>query len=110
MMMSRATKKMRIHVNGEEVSNLDYSGDIKQGASRAGIGNKTEKSARHQFLGIIDEFAVFDHALTQQEIKNIMDKGLEVAVLGKRPEAVFPSNSLATTWSLLKSDGKERQK
>jgi hypothetical protein len=66
----------------------------------ATLGNKAERAERHQFLGIIDELAVFDHALTEEEIKNIMDRGLEVALLGK---AVAPSWKLVATWAQLKS-------
>jgi hypothetical protein len=53
----------------------------------------------HWMQGIIDEAAIFDEALSQNEIKNIMDNGLQSAVL-----AVSSSGKLATAWGRVKSD------
>jgi hypothetical protein len=46
--------------------------------------------------GIIDEVALFNVVLTEDDIKNIMTKGLEGT------SAVFPSGKLSTTWGELK--------
>ena len=48
---------------------------------------------------LIDEVAVFNVALTQDEIKNIMNRGLEweLGVI-----AVFPSGKLAATWAAIR--------
>jgi hypothetical protein len=49
------------------------------------------------FDGIIDEVAVFNVALTENDIGSIMTKGLEA--IGT---AVFPSGKLTTTWAEIK--------
>ena len=50
------------------------------------------------FNGLIDDVALFDRALTEDEIKTIMDDGLEAGAL-----AVSPQGKAATTWGALKS-------
>lgn len=45
--------------------------------------------------GMINEVAIFNKALTQDEIKDIMEKGL-------KPTAVSPSGKLAATWGRIK--------
>jgi hypothetical protein len=47
------------------------------------------------YRGAIDEAALFNVALEEEDIINIMNMGLAEAV---KPEAVFPSAKLATTW------------
>ena len=49
------------------------------------------------FNGLIDDVALFDRALTPDEIKTIMDDGLEQGAL-----AVSPKGKAATTWGALK--------
>ena len=51
------------------------------------------------FDGIIDEVALFNEALTQEDIKIIMTEGLEIATA---PSAVSSAGKLATTWSTIK--------
>jgi hypothetical protein len=52
------------------------------------------------FKGILDEVAIFNKALSQDDINNIMTNGLKLALnLGA---AVSPSGKLATTWGRLK--------
>jgi hypothetical protein len=46
--------------------------------------------------GIIDEVALFNVVLTEDDIKTIMNKGLEGMT------AVSPSGKLATTWADIK--------
>ena len=48
------------------------------------------------YAGAIDEVALFNVALDDEDIRRIMDEGLEVAVFGA---AVSPLGKLATTWS-----------
>jgi hypothetical protein len=47
----------------------------------------------------IDEVALFSVLLTENEVKSIMQNGLEVTVL-----AVFPADKLADTWGRIKKD------
>ena len=46
-------------------------------------------------MGSIDESAIFNVALEEEDIVDIMNLGLAEAV---KPEAVSPSTKLATTW------------
>ena len=50
------------------------------------------------FNGLIDDVALFDRALTEDEIKTLRDDGLEAGAL-----AVSPQGKAATTWGALKS-------
>ena len=52
------------------------------------------------FGGVIDEVALFDVALTAEEIKRIAENGLE---RGIGLTAVEPSSKLAATWGMLKA-------
>jgi hypothetical protein len=51
------------------------------------------------FLGIIDDVGIFSKALSADDIKNIMNRGLDEA-LGLT--AVFPSGKLTVTWGDIK--------
>lgn len=51
------------------------------------------------FVGMIDEVAVFNVALTLEDIQEIYERGLEAA-LGMT--AVFPADKLSTTWGQLR--------
>ena len=50
------------------------------------------------FNGLIDDVALLDRALTEDEIKTLRDDGLEAGAL-----AVSPKGKAATTWGALKS-------
>ena len=50
------------------------------------------------FNGLIDDVALFDRALTEDEIKTLRDDGLEAGAL-----SVSPKGKAATTWGALKS-------
>ncbi len=50
------------------------------------------------FNGLIDDVALLDRALSEDEIKTIMDDGLEAGAL-----AVSPQGKAATTWGALKN-------
>ena len=66
-----------------------------QHAANLQIGGRQGSS----FAGAIDEFAIFNAVLTEDDINTIMKKGLRNVML-----AVFPSDRLAVTWGRLKSD------
>ncbi len=55
------------------------------------------------FGGLIDEFAIFNVALSTQDIKNVMDNGLREAI---NPSAVDYSGKLASKWGNIKSNAK----
>lgn len=68
-------KEMRIHVNGEIVASVAASGTMKRPPNnRVFIGTKSPHApAGDSWHGVIDEVAVFDRALTESEIFEIMD-------------------------------------
>jgi hypothetical protein len=91
----------KLYVNGTQlgadkpVANLvlsDASTDLS-------IGGNTLKGA-YYFNGLIDEVAIFNVALEQEDIQDIMDKGLERA---SGLTAVFPAGKFSVTWGRIKS-------
>ena len=52
------------------------------------------------YTGVIDELGVFKEALIDDDIRSIMEKGLEQTALA---EAVSPLGKLTTTWSRIKA-------
>ncbi len=90
---------MVIYTDGEEVGKQPYakpSLDADPGRMRIGDGS----NGGHQCEGLLDEVALFNVALEQNDIKEIMEDGLENAT---GLLAVEPENKLATTWGKLKS-------
>ena len=86
-------------VNREDemlVSYMDGAG--KKTANIANIGSVTGSlpvTFGGGYMGSIDESAIFNVALEEEDIVDIMNLGLAEAV---KPEAVSPSAKLATTW------------
>ena len=87
-----------IYADGEEVGKQAYakpSLDADPGRMRIGDGS----NGGHQCEGLLDEVALFNVPLEQDDIKTIMEDGLERAT---GLLAVEPENKLATTWGKLK--------
>lgn len=88
-----------IYVDGEEVGKQGYAKPSLDAApSRMRIGDGS--NGGHQCEGLIDEVALFDVPLSQNDIKAIMNDGLE-RTTGFL--AVEPENKLTTIWGKLKS-------
>ena len=88
-----------IYTDGEEVGKQPYatpSLDADPGRMRIGDGS----NGGHQCEGLLDEVALFNVPLEQDDIKEIMEDGLEGAT---GLLAVEPENKLATTWGKLKT-------
>ena len=88
-----------IYTDGEEVGKQAYakpSLDADPGRMRIGDGS----NGGHQCEGLLDEVALFSVPLEQDDIKEIMEEGLERAT---GLLAVEPESKLATTWGKLKS-------
>ena len=88
-----------IYTDGEEVGKQAYakpSLDADPGRMRIGDGS----NGGHQCEGLLDEVALFSIPLEQDDIKEIMEEGLERAT---GLLAVEPESKLATTWGKLKS-------
>ncbi len=69
------------------------------GADGFDSGDFNADGSGEYYNGLIDEFAIFNVALTEDDIKTIMDKGLARA-LGIA--AVSPSGKLTATWGSIK--------
>ena len=88
-----------IYTDGEEVGKQPYakpSLDADPGRMRIGDGS----NGGHQCEGLLDEVALFNVPLEQDDIKEIMEEGLEGAT---GLLAVEPEDKLATTWGKLKT-------
>ncbi|MDE0400227.1 MAG: LamG domain-containing protein [Candidatus Poribacteria bacterium] len=88
-----------IYADGEEVGKQAYakpSLDADPGRMRIGDGS----NGGHQCEGLLDEVALFNVPLEQDDIKTIMNDGLERAT---GLLAVEPENKLTTIWGKLKS-------
>jgi len=88
-------KTVNHYLDGSSGANGDLTGNIKKVANPVVIGHNGKGS--EWYSGLIDEVAIFKVALTKEDIKTIMDKGLEHA------GAVDLSGKLSTTWSTIKS-------
>ncbi len=90
--------EMKIYINGEEVGKLSTKDKIfvdKEGMS-IGAGS-FGKEAAARFTGVIDEVALYNRALSEGELKKLMETppGL----------AVKPASKLATMWGERKAEG-----
>ncbi|MCE2400066.1 LamG domain-containing protein [Candidatus Poribacteria bacterium] len=88
-----------IYVNGVQAGASTRPGKGTGNADPVTIGRWNNGS---YFFGIIDEVAIFKDVLTEDDLKTIMDNGLDKALGGVA--AVDASNKLTTTWANLKSD------
>ena len=92
-----AADTIQIYING------DLAGEPFQKGMESCEGNYfigCHKNIVDFMDGIMDEFALFNAALTQDDIKDLMNKGIRVAVFGGDP--VEPQFALSTTWGKLK--------
>ncbi len=88
-----------IYTDGEEVGKQPYakpSLDADPGRMRIGDGS----NGGHQCEGLLDEVALFNVPLEQDDIKEIMEDGLEGAT---GLLAVEPEDKLVTIWGKLKT-------
>ena len=88
---------MMFYVDGELLIELPHDKGIADTDARVFLGSCCPNAG---FPGALDELALFNVALSEDEIQDIMDNGLEEAtgVLG----AVSPADKLATTWGQIK--------
>ena len=97
VVMTRDKKgKLRGYIDGKKVVEGDSQKpgendeDVSVGAGGGGV--------RYWLIGAVDEPAIFDRALSEAEINELMDNGMQ-AVL-----AVNTSNKLAITWGNIKGN------
>jgi len=87
--------QVRLYFNGVQASSSAFSEEVSNATGKWYVGY----APGNQIMGIMDEVAVFNVALPVDDIKEIMDEGLEAA-LGIT--AVDLSGKLATTWGDVK--------
>jgi len=88
---SVAENRMAIYENGEEVSGAGVSAAYTGRGGGFHIGGRPGSS----FAGLVDEFAMFNAALSQADIQSLM-MGIVTAV--------EPAGKIASVWASLKSD------
>ena len=91
-------KEVTLYLDGAEIGTAELPSDTPDTTGNVEIGGVAYKPV--YFKGIIDEVAIFNVALSQEDIEAIMSKGLEVATGAL---AVAPAGKLATTWANAKA-------
>ncbi|MFC1716596.1 LamG domain-containing protein [Candidatus Poribacteria bacterium] len=95
---------IKLYINGVEEESMKPAGDPIVNIYSVQIGGFDDKLHGGTWSGcwsnaVIDEVAIFSAALTENEIKSIMNNGIEATVL-----AVSPVGSFTDTWGRIKSD------
>jgi hypothetical protein len=87
-----------IYTNGQKKASTKQNGDFRSSEEPLTIGFDLRKPAeiKEYTRGVIDEAVVFNHALTQDEVKKAMGQGV-TAIL-----ALKPADKLVTTWAFIK--------
>ena len=89
--------KMMVYIDGAIKGEANQNGNVTTNQVKFSIGASSNCGGRG-FDGTLDEIAVFNIALTEDEINDVMTKGFQ------RINAVSPKARLATTWGRLKDD------
>ncbi len=91
--------KAILYINGENIAEQSASGEVaKDWGMGARIGYDIDNE--RPFTGLMDDLCMWRKALTEEEIKTLMEKGPEVLIEG---ELVSPNGNLATTWGQIRS-------
>jgi hypothetical protein len=93
----RVEGMLRTFVNGELITETGRAGDPSPGDAAVTIGNWNDSS---NFVGVIDEVAIFNVALEAEDILEIATNGLQELLAGSA--SVEPFDKLAGTWGDLK--------
>ena len=91
-------EQLVVYVNGKRAGVSTRPGDIAVTGNAVEIGRWGGGS---YFVGIIDEAAIFNTVLSEDDLTTIVEHGLAKALGGL---AVAPTNKLATTWATLKAN------
>ena len=92
-------EQLVVYVNGERAGASTRPGDIAVTGNAVEIGRWGGGS---YFVGIIDEAAIFNVVLSEDDLKTIMEHGLSDTLGGLA--TVAPTNKLTTTWATLKAN------
>ena len=93
---SDSTGELIAYVDGKEYAAAKASGNALENKWPSLHIGKPNNTDAYYIQGIIDEVAIFNVALTEDDINAIMTKGLEGAA------AVSPADKLATAWGVIK--------
>jgi len=93
----KAEGMLRTFVNGELITETGRAGDPSLGDAPVTIGHWGDGS---NFVGVIDEVAIFDVALGAEDILEIATNGLQALLAGSA--SVEPAGKLTITWGDLK--------
>ncbi len=86
-------KIFKAYIDGELGEEWAYAGKMPENTASVTIG-KRSLAAECFFNGMIDEVAVFNRALSEEEVKAAME--------GIEPSAVEPEGKFATSWGSVK--------
>ena len=86
---------MRVFEDGKEIGKAAADKKIDVTDNPVWIGND---GYQQHFNGLIDEVAIFNMALTVDEIKRIIKQGLSEVL------AASPQGKIALTWGRIKND------
>jgi hypothetical protein len=84
--------KIRFYINGE----LDAESDWGNNPGVLDPGRIGDWGGSRQWQGLLDEFVIFNTVLSEDDIKSVMNDGIEGGL------AVDPKAKLAVTWGSLK--------
>lgn len=87
-------KKANIYLDGEMIKEQAVTGKLTPNGSNLRLGHR--EGSPHWWMGMQDEMAVFNRALSEQEINAIMKDGLQNFM------AVEANNKLPTVWGRIK--------
>jgi hypothetical protein len=73
--------------------------DLNPSDKSLSFGVRGDTKDTHWMEGVMDEVAIFDEALSQEEIQTIMNSGLQTTILD-----VSPLGGLSTAWGRIKND------
>jgi len=90
-------KRVTTWLNGVDDGSFDASGTIASSKNPINFGKRVEDDNNYFFMGNLDEVAIFNVALDEVGIKEIM-KGLSASF------AIQASGKLSTTWGNMKSN------
>lgn len=90
-------KSGKIYVDGKKVQENPHSGNLLPNDMIFRIGNGGSLGQAYWWNGVMDDVAIFNKALSEQEINEIMKNGLG------RILALEPREKLAVTWGMVKS-------
>lgn len=89
------TNTIRIYENGSQIGAVDVGGPPPRGKANVHIGGWTNNTSE-TLNGILYDVAIFKVALSEADIKDLMENGLGTLL------PVEPAGKLATTWGSIK--------